>query len=307
MNPDRVATRLQYDYCAAYLDFFADDPGKARAIAERYADHPVDRWRNAFPAIVHQLDEADGKTDSGRRRRRPQPAAGPPGRHGAGLRVHAGRQGDQLDLAEPVETVRINYYLMDVELLFSRNPFVQQFGGQFATIRPNATREVSAAGRPTRLTIPLPDDLAGRNVLVEVTAAGKTRALPYYANAMDVRLTENYGQLRAADAAGKPLAKVYVKVYARLADGQVKFHKDGYTDHRGPVRLRLGEHAGEAADQPVLDPGAEHRPRGPGPRGGPAAAVTIGLRGQEFSPIRPQHFAAGRRARSPERVLADRR
>src|SRR5262245_56081700 len=50
---------------------------------------------------------------------------------------------------------------------------------------------------------------------------------------MDVRVTETYGQLRAADAAGKPLAKVYVKVYSRLADGQVKFHKDGYTDHRG--------------------------------------------------------------------------
>jgi hypothetical protein len=50
---------------------------------------------------------------------------------------------------------------------------------------------------------------------------------------MVVRLTENYGHLRAADAAGKPLAKVYVKVYAKLADGQVKFYKDGYTDHRG--------------------------------------------------------------------------
>ena len=36
----------------------------------------------------------------------------------------------------------MNYYLMDVELLFSRNPFVQQFGGQFASIRPNASQEV---------------------------------------------------------------------------------------------------------------------------------------------------------------------
>ena len=37
---------------------------------------------------------------------------------------------------------------------------------------------------------------------------------------MDVRLTENYGQLRAADAAGKPLPKVYVKVYARRPTGR---------------------------------------------------------------------------------------
>ena len=34
-------------------------------------------------------------------------------------------------------------------------------------------------------------------------------------------------------AGGKPLSKVYVKVYARLADGSVKFHTDGYTDVRG--------------------------------------------------------------------------
>ena len=33
--------------------------------------------------------------------------------------------------------------------------------------------------------------------------------------------------------ARKPLSKVYVKVYARLADGSVKFHEDGYTDLRG--------------------------------------------------------------------------
>jgi hypothetical protein len=87
----------------------------------------------------------------------------------------------------------------NIPTLFSRNPFVQQFGDQFATIRPNATREVSLPVGQSRLAIPLPDDLAGQNVLVEVTAAGKSRALPYYAAAMDVRVTETYGQLRAAD------------------------------------------------------------------------------------------------------------
>jgi hypothetical protein len=77
--------------------------------------------------------------------------------------------------------------------------------------------------------------LAKRNVLVEVTAAGKTRTVPYFASAMDVKMTESYGQLKVTDpaAASRPLSKVYVKVYARLADGSVKFHKDGYTDIRG--------------------------------------------------------------------------
>src|SRR5439155_1519691 len=109
-----------------------------------------------------------------------------------------------------------------------------QSDGQFASIRPNATRVVKLPANQAKLAVPLPEDLLKRNVLVEVSAAGKTRAKPYYATAMAVQTTENYGHLRVADAAsGKPLPKAYVKVYARLADGSVKFHKDGYTDLRG--------------------------------------------------------------------------
>ena len=51
---------------------------------------------------------------------------------------------------------------------------------------------------------------------------------------MEVKLTENYGHLQVIDPnTSKPLSKVYVKSYVRLSDGQVKFFKDGYTDHRG--------------------------------------------------------------------------
>jgi hypothetical protein len=79
-----------------------------------------------------------------------------------------------------------------------------------------------------------PGDLVKRNMLVEVSTAGKTKAAPYFAGEVDVKVTENYGQLRVTDSAGsKPLCKIYVQVYARLADGSVKFHKDGYTDVRG--------------------------------------------------------------------------
>jgi hypothetical protein len=45
---------------------------------------------------------------------------------------------------------------------------------------------------------------------------------------------ENYGRLEVRDqAADKPVAKAYVKVYARLTGGTVRFFKDGYTDLRG--------------------------------------------------------------------------
>src|SRR5262249_50971042 len=99
-----------------------------------------------------------------------------------------------------VEMATINYYLMDVELLFSRNPFVQQTGSQFAMIKPNATKTVKlpAGGK---FSEPLPAEPLKKNVLVEVVAASKTRAVPYYANAMDVKVTDAYGQLKVTNSA----------------------------------------------------------------------------------------------------------
>jgi hypothetical protein len=233
VEPDQLATRMQYDYCAAYLGFFSDEPERARAIAAHYAEHPVDRWRHAFAALLLQLDEVEGKGAKvvdveDRGQRQGQLAATEPG---FDFKLDA----KQIQLSwQNVSEVRINYYLMDVELLFSRNPFVQEVSGSFASIRPNTTQTMKLPAGQTKLAIPLPQELASRNVLVEVSAAGKTAAHPYYANAMDVRLMEGYGQIRATEAAGgKMLPKVYVKVYSRLADGSVKFHKDGYTDHRG--------------------------------------------------------------------------
>ncbi|MFO0848489.1 MAG: hypothetical protein U0871_08030 [Gemmataceae bacterium] len=233
VNPDAVPTRVQYDYCAAYLAMFDDDPHRARAIAGKHANHPVDRWRKLFESVANHLDEAEGKgaktaDPDDRDQRQAKIAASEPS-------FDAAVEGKAVALTwQNVDSVRVNYYLMDVELLFSTSPFVQQAGGQFAYIRPNRTQEVKLPAGQTKVSIPLPEELVRRNVMVEITAAGKTRAVAYYATAMDVKLTESYGQVKATDAAtGRPLAKVYVKTYVRGADGRVKFHKDGYTDHRG--------------------------------------------------------------------------
>lgn len=64
VNPQRVASRFQYDYCAAYMELFRDEPTKARAIATAYQFHPVDRWRTAFAALIAQIDEIEGKVPS---------------------------------------------------------------------------------------------------------------------------------------------------------------------------------------------------------------------------------------------------
>jgi hypothetical protein len=232
-DPAKLTTRIQYDYCAAYLKLSVEDLPAARAIAAKYAEHPVDRWRKAFAAVIAQVDEAQGAAAAtvdaeDRTQQQTKLAATEPSLE---LKVEAGKVTVNY---QNLRSVRVNYYVMDVELLFSRNPFVQQFSGQFSAIRPNQSVELALPEKQTSLTAPLPESLRNRNVLVEVTGGGQTRSQAYYSNSLAVQVIENFGQVKVTHAAtNKPLAKAYVKVYARTDSGEVKFYKDGYTDVRG--------------------------------------------------------------------------
>lgn len=233
VNPDHLPTRLQYDYFTAYLDFFTEDPQLAGPIAKRYADYPVDRWRNAFSAIQQQLDEIQGLANrvvdaEDRQQSQTGLAATEPNFE---FKVEAKKIKLQY---ENLTKIRVNYYLMDIELLFSRNPFVQQYSGQFSTIRPNVSVDVELAEEKTSVELELPETLQNSNVLVEIRGAGTVRSQAYYANSLTVQIIENYGQVRVTrETTRRPLGKVYVKVYARMNDGGIRFYKDGYTDLRG--------------------------------------------------------------------------
>ena len=239
VDPKKLKTALQYDYFTAYMDFFNADgkPAAARAIAKKYAHHGVDRWRKMFAAIAAQLDELEGKDvkvidDKDRTQTQTQLAASQPGFE---LKI----VDDNVTLNyQNLTECTVNYYPMDIELLFSRNPFVQEHGGQFSLIRPNMTAKAALPklgdGRLGKHSFKLPDKYAARNVMVEVVAAGLSRSDAYFANSMSVQVISNYGQIKVANAkTGKALPKVYVKVYARMKNGQVRFYKDGYTDLRG--------------------------------------------------------------------------
>ena len=133
-----------------------------------------------------------------------------------------------------LDACTLNYYLMDIELLFSRNPFVQEVSGQFAIIRPNESRTVELPKGRNAVTFDLPEQYRDSNVMIEIGAGGITKAQAYYPHSLDIRLLSNYGQVRLAHATTRaPLPKVYIKVYARTQDGEIRFYKDGYTDLRG--------------------------------------------------------------------------
>jgi hypothetical protein len=252
VDAKKLPEQIQYDYFTAYLDFYKDKPTVARAIADKYKDYAVDRWRNVFANVAAQLDELEGKggkvlDPENRDQTQGQLAAGSIG-------MDFTVEGRQVKLTyQNVKKVRVNYYLMDLELLFSRNPFVQQYSQDlFSYIQPNKSEEINLPaflGQNPKAGegFDIPAEFQNKNVMIEIVAGGVRQSQAYFAHSMSVQMIENYGQLKVTAEVAEPvdksrpmsgpkqvpLAKVYVKVYARMKDGSVQFYKDGYTDLRG--------------------------------------------------------------------------
>ena len=131
-----------------------------------------------------------------------------------------------------VAELELRYFEMDVELLFSRQPFVQSDVSRFSFIEPGHRERVPLVAVEQR--VPWPAQLRGKNVVVEAVGAGLRKAKIHYANDLATNVAHQYGQVRVQRASDRgALAATYVKVYARQQGGAVTFYKDGYTDLRG--------------------------------------------------------------------------
>jgi hypothetical protein len=228
-----LATQMQYDYMQAYLAFSQGQPAIARRLAERYADYPLERWRKIFAEVLSQCDEIEGRTPlAAETRGRAQTQASLAGTEPSlDLKVES----KKIQIAgQNVKECALNFYRMDTELLFSRSPFVRDFAGQFSYARQNRAMTVELPRDGKALILNLPNDFQNENLMIEAVAGSVRSTAAYTANRMDAQVIENYGQVQVAEEGnGKRLAKVYVKVYARMAGGSVVFYKDGYTDLRG--------------------------------------------------------------------------
>jgi len=230
---ESTASQLQYDYLRVYADFFRERPKAARAVAEKYRDYPVERWRKLFRNALAQLDEIEGDSAQvsdaeDRDQRQGKLAAGTStfdfSVENRTVTIHF----------QNLQKVRVNYYRMDIELLFSRQPFVQEQSDRFGFIMPSRGGDVSLPAKGGVHSFPLPAEFNGANVVVELVAEGKRVSKPCFAHDLSVQVAEPYGQLRVVhQGTRKALPKAYVKAYARQQDGTVRFYKDGYTDLRG--------------------------------------------------------------------------
>ncbi|NBP23079.1 MAG: hypothetical protein EBU81_00680 [Proteobacteria bacterium] len=261
VRPAEVRTRIQYDYLRAWTHLYEEKLSEARRIARTYESYPVPRWRGLFADLTRHLDEAEGK--------------------GGGSKTASGTPSDSASTAtreasfdlqvenrtvsltwKGLPSVTVNYYRMDPEFLFSRNPFADRDGDQPSILQPTLSSVVPLPAGKSALDWPIPTALAKDHVVVEVLGGGRRKARMHHAHTFRLQLAENEGTLEVRDpSGGRPVSKAYVKVYGRLDNGGIRFVKDGYTDLRGRFDyIGLNE-----STNPVTNPAAEPRVSGPNP------------------------------------------
>jgi hypothetical protein len=233
LDPAALSTRLQYDYLKAYAALYEGGLDEAKVLVAKYEAYPVDRWQQRFAAVGEQLKEISGNA-----------AATTPEGGREGQMEKLSSQDRLFDLtavgreakvvAKNLPEVTVNYYEMDLEFLFSSKPFVTGASGQFGFLKPNLSENRAIPAGVEFLQFAMPEQFNNKNVLVEVSAAGKSQAVAIFANSLKVQVSANFGRLEVRrEGNGEPLPRSYVKVYARMKDGTIRFFKDGYTDLRG--------------------------------------------------------------------------
>lgn len=233
---------LQYDYMQAYLDFFSvGGPTVALEIAERYLSYPVTSKRKLFQEIIRHWQESQALVSS------PVAVPGDAADRDCAMGELASSE-PSLDFSVENNVITIaaqnlsslqctvNVYEMDLELMFSNNPFIKSNDPKFLFVAPNHSFSVplSAATAVTKADVPAA--FRNSNVYLEVCdpSAGLSRCKTHYAHSLYVQVMDNYGQVKVTEKSSlRPLPRTYIKVYAKMRDGTTDFYKDGYTDLRG--------------------------------------------------------------------------
>ena len=127
----------------------------------------------------------------------------------------------------------VKYYLIDAEILFSRSPFVKDQAEKFSYVKPYHVLEQNSNNQEEVL-VAMPDNLIGKNVVIEINSDDIQKFLIFYSSQLDVQVHEALGVLKVCHRdTMEPLARVYVKIFSKAKAGAENFYKDGFTDITG--------------------------------------------------------------------------
>jgi hypothetical protein len=231
---------MQIDYLKAWLEVSSPSPmlSIAPTIAAQYTNVPDQHWNRRFADLRATLQEINQGMAASR-------SLLPEADSLSSLSLQDGSTPRHLVLHfHNINQVTFKAFEPDVELLFSQQPFgnTQRSGfdglTNFSYVTPRATRIIKLdeeQGDKVEVSLDaMFPALACSSLLLEVSGGGLTRTLPRYGSNLSVRINDSVGLLTVMQMLSSAVVVgAYVKVFVRSSQGEVKFHKDGYTDRRG--------------------------------------------------------------------------
>ncbi len=251
IDAGQVESQLQYDYLAGYLALHRGDYEMASKVAQSHAEHPVPRWRERFVAMADQLRQRNELRGGSQMVKSEDTSGGVKfgdgelavidrdKRNAASATTEAFVKVDVDGRSLRIEhrnasAATVNLYAVDLELLFSKTPFVRDDLATMAMIQPTRSETLELESKDGVRSWKLDDSLARQTLLVEVISGAARSTTLYYGGTLSAYVSEGFGQIQVADSTNRqPVEGAYVKVYSRHQEGRVSFYKDGYTDLRG--------------------------------------------------------------------------
>ena len=251
---------IQYDYMKAYYNLYTGYPDfkVADQICEKYLSYPVLEWRNKFIDLANQLAEffgdaeITGNVGKTRKDQQNQKEAEKTEYFEIEL-VDSKTTNDEMKdqpsensinsfkkelklTHKNIEHLNISYYQIDLEIMFSRQPFMQENSKDYSFVKANLYQQVNVnkSSKFESMNIDIPLSLENKNLFIQVTSGAITKNLTYFPTKMDIYIISKFGQVKVTDTVThKPISRVYIKCFSKNSEGKTEFYKDGYTDLRG--------------------------------------------------------------------------
>ncbi|KAK2944335.1 putative Actin-binding protein [Blattamonas nauphoetae] len=280
---------IQSAYMRGYLDFslpwttHLTEPKEhlkeAREVVEQYKDCQLPQWKDMFDAMRKKIasidksfegkgDEEDNDEDEDldndeeittvRREHKRQQLLQQAQQSSPTLHVSVNEKHFDIEITQTQgkdEFASVKFFPVDLELLFSMNPFVKERGDKFCVVSPSVNIQISMKDESTgslkeTVHVAIPPDFKNKNTFIIVEYGSLSSSAPLFHHSMHIIPFERSGRLQLKDKeTRRPLASVYVKAYTRpIGGGRASFHKDGFTDLGGVFDYTSVNKAGKDAD-----------------------------------------------------------
>jgi hypothetical protein len=234
-----ISTKIQFDYVKAYISFMTEYPHftQAREICQEYLDYPVLSWRNLFVEIANQLaefEETEIKEDHllEKAKKTSQEHAESTPHFSVSIKeskinIQYRNQGE----------LRFEFYKIDLEILFTQDPFETKLDSSLTNVIPFLIETMKFEKKSTleHSVFEIPKNLQNNNLLIKVIdSSRKNSILKFTPFNLQASVNQDYGIIKLLNPeSGRPMPKIYIKCFAKMNNGQIRFFKDGYTDLRG--------------------------------------------------------------------------